>query len=132
MNKVSVKANKELFDRWRQAGASVTALASVVQNDMEIEVKDLMGWGQQVEGAVKRIRLLRGDTMDYLSGRAQEGKAVIENSHWVQAKKLLVHYFRVVWEGEMDRENVEEIGNIVDEIMTAVKEEIDGGEEVGG
>jgi len=29
-------------------------------------------------------------------------------------------------------ENVEEIGNIVDEIMTAVKEEIDGGEEVGG
>ena len=57
---------------------------------------------------------------------------MIENSHWVRAKKLLVHYFQVVWEGEMDRENVEEIGNIVDEIMTAVKEEIDGGEEVGG
>lgn len=58
---MKVKASREIFDQWRVLGQRITELATIIQNDREIEFSDITEWSYRANGItydiVKQIDL---------------------------------------------------------------------------
>lgn len=63
---IKVKANEELFNQWRQIGHKITNLASIVQNDMEIEEKELAEWQQLYYEQTHLLKAIHSEIMTRL------------------------------------------------------------------
>ena len=63
---LEVKSNKELFDRWRQLGLDVSALAGMVQNDMTVSGDQIVDWVGFSTTGLARFGALFADTLKHL------------------------------------------------------------------
>ena len=53
---IKVKTNEELFNQWQKVGRIITNLASIVQNDMEIEAEELAEWEQLYYASLENLK----------------------------------------------------------------------------
>lgn len=63
---IKVKANEELFNQWQKAGRIITNLASIVQNDMEVEIEDMAEWEQLYIRSLEELKAVHQKTLDYI------------------------------------------------------------------
>jgi len=66
MTTIKIKANKELFDRWQRLGWSIHSQAGIVQNDMEIDSKEIVEFKNRVVKLVDQLHKLKADTLVYI------------------------------------------------------------------
>lgn len=73
--KIKVKANKQLFDRWRKFNPQ---LASIVQNDMEISDEQLQEWRVRYLDHVKKMH------QEYMQKVAEISELVQETAVYIE------------------------------------------------
>ena len=66
MTTIKIKANKELFDRWQRLGWSIHSQAGIVQNDMEIDSKEITEFKNRIAELVDLLHELKADTLVYI------------------------------------------------------------------
>ena len=65
---IAIKANQELFENWQELGRTITGMASIVQNDMNVTIPDVYQWQYNAQRAVSRFDELLTETMHYVLG----------------------------------------------------------------
>ena len=66
MTTIKIKADKELFDRWQRLGWSIHSQAGIVQNDMEIDSKEITEFKNRIAELVDLLHELKADTLVYI------------------------------------------------------------------
>ena len=73
MSKILViKADEELFDQWKLIGHKIMAQKAIVQNDMEIPVKELQEWLKNCDGLIKELGTLIDDTCKHVTKETKD------------------------------------------------------------
>ena len=62
---MKIKANKDLFERWRELGSRIGSLASIVQNDTEVTSEQILEWLGHVDFSLDALMALRDTTVCY-------------------------------------------------------------------
>lgn len=73
---MKIKANNDLFERWRLLGSRIIALSSIVQNDMDVTEAQVEGWIENVRLLGKEYRQLAGDILDYINWDMLEEESI--------------------------------------------------------
>ena len=66
MTTIKIKADKELFDRWQRLGWSIHSQAGIVQNDMEIDSREIAEFKNRIAELVDLLHKLKADTLVYI------------------------------------------------------------------
>lgn len=64
--KMTVVADKTLFDRWIEVGHAVISLRGIVQNDMHISTRQFAVWKKQAMQISRALRVLIDDTVAHV------------------------------------------------------------------
>jgi hypothetical protein len=64
---MKVKADEDLFYRWKALNVQIDGIASIVQNDMEITEEEWKDWCNNTTKLIRNIRQLRFETCEHLS-----------------------------------------------------------------
>ena len=84
---IKIKADEELFNQWQKVGRIVANLASIVQNDMEIEAEELAEWHGSYYASVDELKEVFQETMAQL--RANNGPGFSLRLFRVEARLAL-------------------------------------------
>jgi len=63
---IMIKANKNLFDQWSYLSARLDLCKAIVQNDMEVDEREVLFWKGQVDAITKEIHNLMHQTLKYV------------------------------------------------------------------
>ena len=63
---LSIKSNEMLFRRWQRIGREISSIASIVQNDMEIEPRDFAEWKSFAQRKQAELHELFVETLMYV------------------------------------------------------------------
>ena len=64
-----VKSDKDLFEDWIMLSEKIKLTgAGIVQNDMDLELKDILEWREDIQKLINDILILRTKTFVYMTG----------------------------------------------------------------
>lgn len=63
---IKVKANEKLFNQWQKVGRIITNLASIVQDDMEVEIMDIAEHEQLYIRCLEELKEVHKKTLDHI------------------------------------------------------------------
>lgn len=84
-----VRANENLFERWRELGSRIGNLASIVQNDIETTPGQMLEWLGHVDFSIDALMALRDATLCYcfpISAESKDDRAESTRIQWYLSK----------------------------------------------
>jgi len=60
---IYVKANEDLFEKWRSLGVKISNLSAIAQNDMEVTEEQVIEWAEYVKELLNTLLILRNETL---------------------------------------------------------------------
>jgi len=64
---MKIKANEYLFYKWKNLGFKIELLNSIVQNDMEIDKRNIAEWYDECCELNENLEVLIDETLKYLN-----------------------------------------------------------------
>jgi len=64
---LQVKSDKDLFEEWQSQCHMLMLQSSIIQNDMEIEGKELLEWDQEITQQIRSLLGLKNKIKAYVA-----------------------------------------------------------------